>query len=233
MNDPVMIERVRRILTNLEMVRENLLALSDDIWLSIDHNDQDALAEGYEFKRTYNDKMTAFDRAAGEVSELIQQFTAVHVEQAIDTMIDTANVTTAQSAENERIVKELDRDEPHSLDEDFCYMRPYGFVLLGRAFKDIVTWRRLYEAFCRRLATHDPVAFAGLLRNKSLISRRGNKMFTLDPHDLRLPLSLTNGIYAESNLSANQFRDNMKKLLDIFGLDPRELRVYLRQDRDA
>lgn len=36
----------REILEDLEAVRENLLALSDDIWLSIDHNDADALEEG-------------------------------------------------------------------------------------------------------------------------------------------------------------------------------------------
>lgn len=38
-----MTEKIRSILTDLERVRENLLALSDDIWLSIDHNDNEAL----------------------------------------------------------------------------------------------------------------------------------------------------------------------------------------------
>lgn len=36
---------IRNILTDLEHVHENLLSLSDDIWLSIDHNDQEALNE--------------------------------------------------------------------------------------------------------------------------------------------------------------------------------------------
>lgn len=39
-------ERTRQILEDLEGVRENLLALSDDIWLSIDHNDPQALDAG-------------------------------------------------------------------------------------------------------------------------------------------------------------------------------------------
>ncbi|KYD30546.1 hypothetical protein [Parageobacillus toebii] len=43
--------RVKLILRDLEAVRENLLALSDDIWLSIDHNDPDSLEEGYQFKK--------------------------------------------------------------------------------------------------------------------------------------------------------------------------------------
>ena len=67
--------RIRQILEDLEAVRENLLALSDDIWLSIDHNDTDALEEGVEFKRQYNEKMAAFDTLATELSRMVQQFT--------------------------------------------------------------------------------------------------------------------------------------------------------------
>lgn len=56
--------RTRAILEDLEAVRENLLALSDDIWLSIDHNDSESLEAGVEFKRAYNSKVCAFDSVA-------------------------------------------------------------------------------------------------------------------------------------------------------------------------
>ena len=48
MNRPVpsAAERTRQILEDLEGVRENLLALSDDIWLSIDHNDSAGAGRG-------------------------------------------------------------------------------------------------------------------------------------------------------------------------------------------
>jgi len=41
-----MTNRIRSILEQLEQTREDLLALSDDIWLSIDHNDGAALEAG-------------------------------------------------------------------------------------------------------------------------------------------------------------------------------------------
>ncbi len=44
-------DRTRHIPEDLEAVCENLLALSDDIWLSIDHNDNDAMVEGVHFKQ--------------------------------------------------------------------------------------------------------------------------------------------------------------------------------------
>ena len=46
-----MTDHIRDILRDLDRVRENMLALSDDIWLSIDHNDPDALQDGVEFKK--------------------------------------------------------------------------------------------------------------------------------------------------------------------------------------
>lgn len=38
--DQIMMDRIRNILQRLEQTREDLLVLSDDIWLNIDHNDK-------------------------------------------------------------------------------------------------------------------------------------------------------------------------------------------------
>ena len=136
--------RTRQILEDLEAVRENLLALSDDIWLSIDHNDPQALDEGVEFKREYNGKAAAFDRVASELSALVQQYTSVRLE--------AAEQTGANDRErNERIVAELNREEPHRLGEDFTYKRPHGFILDGQGTTGVTTWQRMYELACRQL----------------------------------------------------------------------------------
>ena len=56
-----MTDRIRNILQSLERVREDLLALSGDIWLSIDHNDNDAMQEGVAFKRKFNERLATLD----------------------------------------------------------------------------------------------------------------------------------------------------------------------------
>lgn len=38
-----MTQPVRNILRDLDNIRENLLAFSDDVWLNIDHNDTKAM----------------------------------------------------------------------------------------------------------------------------------------------------------------------------------------------
>jgi hypothetical protein len=79
------VDRTRAILEDLEAVRENLLAFSDDIWAGIDRQDLAAFDEGVRFMRSYVEKMTEFDRLAAELSVLIQQYTQVSLEATEET----------------------------------------------------------------------------------------------------------------------------------------------------
>jgi len=151
-----MTDRTRLILEDLEAVRENLLAMSEDIWLSIDHNDPEALEEGVAFKRTYNEKLAAFDSLATELSILVQQFTSVNLEAEVQTGGDS-------ESENRRIIHELDREEPHGLEDDFTYKRPHGFILQGRGTTGITTRKRLFELLCKQLLKMDSKKFRSLM----------------------------------------------------------------------
>ena len=218
--------RIRNILEDLEAVRENLLALSDDIWLSIDHNDAEALDRGYQFKKTYNETLAAFDASAGEISEIVQQFTAVRLESEEETGAD-------DDAANERIIRALNRDEPHTIDEDFTYLRPHAFILAGKGTIGITTWRRLFELFCRQLAGRDPERFGALPENPDHISNRGHRAFNTNPDELRNSTPIADGIHAEINLAANMIRNEIRRLLRTFEIPESDFQVYLREDRDA
>ena len=223
---PTASDRIRAILEDLEAVRENLLALSDDIWRSIDHNDPAALDDGVEFKRAYNSKSAAFDKVASELSGLVQSFTRVELDsgEAMGGDDETAN---------ERIVADLNRDEPHSIDEDFTYKRPHGFILDGQGTSGITTWRRLYELVCQQLQKRDPVRFRALPENPDYISNRGNRSFAPSSEELRSALLVGDGIFAEINMSANMIRDQIRRLLATFEIPVAQLIIFLRQDRDA
>jgi hypothetical protein len=210
----------------LEAVRENLLALSDDIWLSIDHNDAEALDRGYQFKKAYNEKLAAFDTLASDISATVQQFTAVRLESDEETGAE-------DEAANERIIRELNREEPHRTDEDFTYMRPHGFILDGKGTIGITTWRRLYENFCSQLAKRDPERFRSLPENENHISNRGHRAFNANPNELRHASEIAEGIYAEVNLSANMIRNEVRRLLKTFEIPEDGFQVFLREDRDA
>jgi hypothetical protein len=223
---PTATERIRQILDDLEAVRENLLALSDDIWLSIDHNDPQALDAGVEFKRAYNAKAAAFDKVASELSSLVQQYTDVRLGAAEQTGADNRE-------QNERIIAELNRNEPHTLDENFTYKRPHGFILDGQGTTGITTWQRMYELVCQQLFARDEGRFQGLCDHPDFISNRGNHTVTRDASPLRKALAVGGGLHIEANLSANGIRDVVCRLLAAYEIPTERMQIFLRQDRDA
>ena len=223
---PSAMSRTRQILEDLEAVRENLLALSDDIWHSIDHNDPQALDAGVEFKRAYNAKAAAFDQIASELSALVQQYTSVRLEESEQTGEDNGE-------QNARIVAELNREQPHSLDENFTYKRPHGFVLDGRGTTGVTTWQRLYEMVCQQLFARDQGRFRSLENHPEFVSNRGHHTVTGDAITLRKPLAVSDDLYIEANLSANGIRDVIRRLLEVFDIPAERMQVFLRQDRHA
>jgi hypothetical protein len=60
-----------------------------------------------EFKRAYNAKAAAFDQVATDLSVLVQQYTSVRLEEAEQT-------GGHDREHNERIIAELNREQPHS-----------------------------------------------------------------------------------------------------------------------
>lgn len=223
---PTAAARTRLILEDLEAVRENLLALSDDIWNNIDRQDLAAFDEGVQFMRSYVEKMTAFDQTAGDLSTLIQQYTSVRLEE-------TEQTGGGDQERNERIIAELDREQSHRLDEDFTYKRPHGFILDGQAATGLTTWQRLYELTCQQLFARDEARFRSLIDHPEFVSNRGHHTVTTDAGSLRKALAVGGDLYIEANLSANGIRDVLCRLLASFEVPVDRMQVYLRQDRDA
>ncbi len=226
LNSPTTANRIRNLLNDLEAVRENLLALSDDIWQAIDHNDPESFEAGVEFKRAYNTQAAAFDKNATELSALVQKYTSVRLEEAEKT-------GERNDAENDRIIRDLNREEPHRLDENFTYKRPHGFVLDGKATTGITTWQRFYELVCLHLLSADEARFRSLEEHPDFISPRGHRIVTRDRVSLRKAMELPGDLFIESNLSANSICDVIRRILGEFGIPEDRMQIYLRQDRDA
>jgi hypothetical protein len=203
-------ERVSQILSSLERTGEDLLDLSDDIWLSIDHNDPDEIEEGTAFKRKYNEAMGEFAQVAEHIQRLISDYTDVEAD-------DEATPADADPSEHERVIRELDRTESHTLDEDFCFKRPYGFTFQGHAVKELPSWRALYERTCRLLAQREGDAFQRVTSADKFGTKRGNRMIADTGNDMRTASEVAPGVWAEMNLSANNIRDRVRELLEFFG----------------
>jgi hypothetical protein len=218
----VMSEQIKNIFERLEQIREDLLSLSDDIWLSIDHNDAEALEQGVAFKKEYNAKVAAFDRLGEDLSILVQQFTANKLDSKPPV------IAPVIVPNNSQIINDLKQHHTIALDDDWTFKRPYGVAIGSKAQNKLNTWRRLFEFVCHYLAHKNPDLFLTLPDHPKFKTRRGTVGFSRIPQELRISSALSFGIYVEVNASANQFRDYLKILFEIFNLESSELRIYLR-----
>ena len=79
----------------------------------------------------------------------------------------------------------------------------------------------------------NPKLFDALPDNANFISNRGNHSFSRSAEALRKTLALPGGIYAESNLSANNIRDCIGRILELFAIPLTACTIFLREDRNA
>ncbi|NMA46113.1 MAG: hypothetical protein GX945_06085 [Lentisphaerae bacterium] len=219
--------KIKSILDTLNEVNEELLALPDDMLLSIDPRDNESISTRSAFMQEYNVQLEDFSAGITRITTLLKNFFDVDPEQ------EDEESNIGEKQHRDRIVQELDRNESHSLDESFTFKRPYGFVLNDRAYKGLKTWKNLYLHVLNYLYESDPSRFVTVTQDKTWISRRDNPAFSANPSELRVAAPIPGDLYAEINLSANSMVKNIKKLLTSYGIPLTAMKVYLREDRDA
>lgn len=219
--------KMKEILNMINALQESLLSLPEDMLLNIDPRDNASLEQGTRFIKTFNENLDQFIGSTTKITGQIKTYFSINPEE------EDIEKESASLQGRGRIIKELDKTKPHSLDENFTYKRPYGFVLGETAFKGVKTWRNLFILVINELNEKDPDCFARLPEEKKFICNRGNPLFSRSQQDLREGQMLKSGFYVEVNLSANDIRKCIKELLEHFGIVLNEMKIYLREDRDA
>jgi hypothetical protein len=220
--------KIKEILDILNTLNEYLLSLPDDMLLNIDPRDNESIEQGAQFIKEFNDSFFQFSEGATKIEKQIKNYFSINPEDE-----EVEHESADNNGRNGRVIKELDKSESHTLDENFTYKIPYGFVLGNAAYKGIKTWKSLYLQILKELKSKEPERFSSLPTEKRFVSRRGNPLFAENENKLRIAEKMPAGFYVEINLSANHIRSNIKELLDYFGIDYTKMRIYLREDRDA
>jgi len=219
-------EKIKTIYDSLIDVQEKLLSLPYDIHLDIDPRDNKSLENGMKFLRNYNNNLTDFTKAANKISENLRNYFKINPED------ENVEGESFNNDKKERIVQELDKKKPHTLNENFTYKTPYGFILEDSAFKGLKTWKSLYLKVLEVLKKSNFEKFKRLPEIEVFISKRGNPLFSREEHDLRVAEKIEDYFFVEVNLSADQIRNNIKQLLEYFSLNSANMKIYLREDRD-
>jgi len=220
-------DKIKDILDMIDTLQEQLLSLPDDMLLTIDPRDNESLEQGLKFIKSYNENLNHFTTSSSKLAEQVKTYLGINPEE------DELEQETTNRQKRDRIIKELDKTSPHTLDEEFTYKRPYGFILQDSAIKGLKTWKNMYLHVLNILKNKAPEKFAMLPKTEKFISKRGNPLFSKTGTELRVAEKLSEGFFVEVNLSANMIRNNIRELLGHFDIEPLSMKIYLREDRDA
>jgi len=218
---------IKQILDMLDTLQEQLLSFPDDMLLGIDPRDNESLDQGTEFIKTFNNNLGQFSEYSRKIAAQLKTHFGINPEE--DELVQESENKT----QRDRIIKELDKSTPHQLSENFTYKRPFGFVLPDNAYKGLKTWKSLYLHVLSILERNDNKRFKSLITEPRFISKRGNPLFADHEKPLRVAEKFSEAFFVEVNLSANMIRNNIIELLQYFGIKPEEMKIYLREDRDA
>ncbi len=113
-------------------------------------------------------------------------------------------------------------DKIYSIDSDFSHCRPSFFEFRDKKYS-VNNWAMVLKELENILYTENSTLITEFIVRD--LSRK--PLFSINPKNYLRPLEISNGLFVESNFSANQMCRTCKKLLDIYGIEHSEVKLYL------
>ncbi len=123
----------------------------------------------------------------------------------------------------------VDENIPHTLYDDYTYKRPAGFEIYGKRYiaKD---WKEVFVYTCEVLAQVDRDKFQNFLLDKSMQGRK-IQYFCKDASLIRAPRKIKGtDIFVMTNMSANQIRNVIERMLRKYNLKVNDYKLFLKAD---
>lgn len=231
------------VMSAIENLRDDVKALSDTIWTSIDHNDPKSLEQGYRLKQDFNERWLALDGAAEALWQLLKQQRDEAAEgPPAKSKPDPKSKARVKDQTPELRVAEQEaiEEEPPAAEraagesevaEEFKGKTPFGFMLEGRTFTSPGNWRLFYQMLLQELARQYPETLERLQERKAWRDARGKPLFGRKPETLRQPLEVTEGLYAEADLPLGLMLQGIRQLARELKVPPDSLKILLKEDR--
>lgn len=198
-------EEIRNLYNSLIDIHQKLLSLPKDIISSIDPQDIEGLENAVQFLKIFNNNLEDFKKAAEKIIENLKEY--------------LSPITEPEPPGTYVVL---------SLYDNFTFKKPSGFILEGFTYKGVYTWKSWYIKVLEVLKERNAEKFNNLPEEKLFTSRRGKSLYTRNKNELRVA-ERVNGFYTEVNLSANDLRKIVIKLMKYFSINPDDMKVYVKK----
>lgn len=126
----------------------------------------------------------------------------------------------------------VDQNIPYTLYDDYTHKRPAGFEIFGIR-QEAKDWKEVFVRTCEVLAEKDSVKFKTFVDDKSMQGRKVS-YFCHEPKGIRAPRKVKGtDIYVMTNMSANQVRNVVERMLRKYGIKINDYKLYLKADYTA
>jgi hypothetical protein len=218
-----------RILENLTGVREDMLALIELVWDSVNRRDAASRDAGHKYAGDLERQLKSVEAASSGLSQLFKQRVGMGDEELPGNKPGTP--TTSTDPVFSRYPAHRLALGPGGRPEDFTSTKPLGYTLQGKAAKNLTNWSEVYLSVCRELARRDPSRFVSLADNPRIVTSHSNLILSRSASKFNVPRLVTGNIYAELNLSANAICSRLRLLFDAFGIPHTEMQIFLKRER--
>ena len=113
-------------------------------------------------------------------------------------------------------------DKIYIIDNDFSHCRPSFFEFRNQKYV-VNNWAMVLRELANILYAENPTLITDFIAKD--LSKK--PLFSTETKNYLRPLEIANGLFVESNFSANQMCVSCKKLLDIYGITHSEVKLYL------
>lgn len=126
----------------------------------------------------------------------------------------------------------VDQNIPYTLYDDYTHKRPAGFEIFGIR-KDSKDWKEMFVKTCEVLAEKDITKFNTFVSDKSMQGRKVS-YFCKEQAGIRAPRRVKGtDIYLMTNMSANQVRNVIERMLRRYDININDYKIYLKADYTA
>ncbi len=116
--------------------------------------------------------------------------------------------------------------------DDYTHKRPAGFEIFG-VRQDAKDWKDVFVCTCEVLAKKDSATFEAFVNDKNMQGRKV-PYFCKDPKRIRAPRKVYGtDIYVMTNMSANQVRNVIERMLRKYGIKTNDYKLFLKADYTA
>jgi len=182
------------------------------------------------------EKLAEIPLLLGTIDKIQNQLEGYSDALQLDTEVED-KIVEENILDDEKLVPDyeslkVDSNIPYTLYDGYTYKRPSGFEILGQRY-NAKEWKDVLIQTCEFLVVKDKSIFESFVSDTAMQGRKV-AYFCKDPQDIRAPRNISGtDIYVMTNMSANQIRNVIEKMLRRYRIKITEFKIFLRADYTA